>query len=138
MKTFHFMIESLVLFFFGGLTYYCLELVFRGYSHYSMFLCGGLAFYLVSLFNRHFEHSLYLVTRLILSACIITLVELLFGAIFNLYLGYSIWDYSEHIIQYKGQICLTFSILWFFLSLPVFWLEKGIRILFSSEIFSIN
>lgn len=127
MKTFYFTIESLFLFFFGGLTYYTIEIIFRGYSHYSMILCGGLAFYLVSLFNRHYERSLHLITRLILSSAIITATELFFGVIFNLYLGYSVWDYSEHAIHYRGQICLTFSILWFFLSVPVLFIEKWIR-----------
>lgn len=127
MKNFYFTIESLFLFFFGGLTYYTIEVVFRGYSHYSMILCGGLAFYLVSLFNRHYEKSLHLTTRLILSSTIITATELLFGVIFNLYLGYSVWDYSEHVIHFRGQICLTFSILWFFLSVPVLFIERWIR-----------
>lgn len=127
MKKLYFIIESLFLFFFGGLIYYCLELFFRGFSHYSMFLCGGLAFLCVSLFNRKYESHLYLITRLIISSFIITAIELLFGIIFNLHLGYSVWDYSEHAIQYRGQICLTFSILWFFLSLPLFWIERRLR-----------
>lgn len=132
MKPFYPMIEALFFFFFGGTLYYCLELIFRGHSHYSMILCGGLAFYFVSLMNRHFERFLHLVTRLILSSMIITGTELIFGIIFNLHLGYSVWDYSEHAIHYRGQICLTFSILWFFLSLPLFWVEKKIRLAFLS------
>lgn len=132
MKPFYRMLEALFFFFFGGTLYYCLELIFRGHSHYSMILCGGLVFYFVSLMNRHCEKVLHLVTRLILSSMIITGTELIFGIIFNLHFGYSVWDYSEHAIHYRGQICLTFSILWFFLSLPLFWLERKIRLVFSS------
>lgn len=134
MKLLYRVLEFIFFLFFGGFTYYFLELFFRGFSHYSMVLCGGLAFYAVSLFNRYFEYSLHIITRLICSALIITAMELIFGIIFNLYLGKNIWNYSEHAIHYKGQICLTFSILWFFLSYPVLYIEKWIRMhLFSTN-----
>jgi uncharacterized membrane protein len=127
MKTLSSILEPLFLICLGGMLYYFMELTTRGHSHYSMMLCGGLSFYAASLINRYFEGKLSLLSRMILSAIVITLIELCFGLYFNLYLHLHVWDYSTHLIQYKGQICLTFSILWFFLSLPIFWVEKGVR-----------
>lgn len=120
-------LNDLFLICFGGTFYYLLEILVRERSHYSMILCGGLAFYSASLINRFFESRLFLITRMILSALVITQIELCFGLFFNLFLHQHVWDYSTHLIQYQGQICLSFSILWFFLSLPLFWLEKFFR-----------
>ena len=120
-------IDFCTFFFLGGTAYYLLEILYRGYSHYSMFLGGGIIFYLISLFHRKYQTRLHLVTRMIISAMIITFVELLFGLYFNLHLHEQVWDYSLHYYNYKGQICLTFSILWFFLSLPVLLLESFLR-----------
>ena len=121
--------EIFFFFIFGGLTYYTIEILYRGYSHYSMFLCGGIVFYSISLFNRRYNYTLHLVTRMIVSALIITVIELLFGIFFNLILLKQVWNYSTHFYNYRGQICLTFSILWFFLSLPVLYTEEKIRFL---------
>lgn len=33
-----------ILFAIGGMAYFLLEVLVRGYSHYSMFLCGGACF----------------------------------------------------------------------------------------------
>lgn len=131
MRHYHWILKSLFYIFFGGITYYLIEILYRGRSHYSMFLCGGLSFYLISLFNRRYSSSFHLITKMIICTFIITFFELLFGIVFNLYLQNQIWDYSNQYYNYKGQICLTFSILWFFLSLPVLYLDEIIRTAFS-------
>ena len=127
MKHIYSIIEAVFYIFFGGLIYYLIEILFRGYSHYSMFLCGGIIFYCISLFNRRYFCSLHVITRAIIAAFIITLIELLFGILFNLYLHMQVWDYSNQYYNYKGQICLTFSILWFFLSFPVLSMDSFIQ-----------
>ena len=117
-------LEPFIYILFGGLTYYCIELIFRGFSHYSMFLCGGIIFYIIGLFQRFAPESLHFVTKMIITTLIITVIELCFGILFNLVLHEQVWDYSSHYYHWRGQICLTFSILWFFLSAPVLYLEK--------------
>ena len=134
MKTISSLLEPLFFICLGGIIYYFIEIAFRGESHYSMILCGGIAFYTVSFLNRHLEDRLSILSRMILSALLITLIEFWFGVYFNLYLHEDVWDYSGHFIQYKGQVCLTFTVIWFFLSLPLFWVEKYIR----SHIFRIS
>ena len=37
----------------GGTLYYSFEMIFRGFSHWSMFMLGG--FCLVSVYNRHLD-----------------------------------------------------------------------------------
>ena len=38
--------------------------------------------------------------------------------IVNIILQWNVWDYSNVPFNVMGQICLPFSIIWFFLSLP--------------------
>jgi len=112
----------------GGNLYYILEVIWRGYSHFSMFLLGGLCFILIGLINEsHATSNLPLIMQQAIAAIIITLLEFVFGLIFNIYLGLGIWDYSSLRFNYMGQICLTFSILWFFLSLPAIMLDDYLR-----------
>lgn len=41
---------------------------------------------------------------------LICIVELLTGVIFNLYLHFNLWDYSQDKFNFMGQICLKNSI----------------------------
>ena len=47
---------------------------------------------------------------------IITGVELLFGLIFNIILKEHVWDYSGVPLNFLGQVCVPFSLIWFALS----------------------
>ena len=46
----------------------------------------------------------------------ITVSELICGMIDNLWLKLNVWDYSNIPLNYLGQICLPFCMLWFVLS----------------------
>ena len=46
---------------------------------------------------------------------VITAVELITGSLFNR--QYQVWDYRPLPLNYKGQICMGFSLLWMPLSL---------------------
>ena len=39
----------------GGLIYSLIEIIYRGYTHWSMVIVGGLAFYLIGRINEHIE-----------------------------------------------------------------------------------
>ena len=58
----------------GGVLYYFLEILFRGYSHFSMFLCGGLCFAGLYLINV-LCHGAFRVLRWITGALLITVTE---------------------------------------------------------------
>ena len=97
------------LFALGGGAYVGLELLWRGRSHYSMFLAGGAALLLIGQLN-HVKPKLPLLFRAVAGAGIITMVELTAGLLFNR--NYSVWDYRGHWGNYMGQICPLFSLLW--------------------------
>ena len=97
------------LFSLGGLAYCGLELLWRGRTHYSMFLAGGSSLLLLGKLNRT-EPKLPLFLRAVVGSGIITLVELTAGLIFNR--SYTVWDYRDQWGNWLGQICPLFSLLW--------------------------
>ncbi|OZV10192.1 hypothetical protein CIW83_21645 [Tissierella sp. P1] len=122
------LIKYLILFIIGGISYFFIEILWRGYSHMTMLILGGLCFILVGLIGEHyFTFNKSLLLQQVISCLIITVLELVFGLILNLGMGLDIWDYSNLKFNFMGQICLKYSILWFFLSLPTIILYDYIR-----------
>ena len=115
-----------LLFLFGAVGYYLIEIAFRGYSHWTMALCGGICLCLIYLTNRRLARR-SLLLRALLGALIITAVEFVAGCILNLWLGLGIWNYTEVPLNLWGQICLPFFVLWFLLSLGAAGLCRLIR-----------
>ena len=63
-----------------------------------------------------------------------TAMELVVGIPLNLMLGLHIWDYSSLPFNLLGQICLPFTVLWFFLALLCIFVDDWLRhILFHEE-----
>lgn len=118
-------IRPLVLFGIGGLTYIMIELLWRGYSHWTMFLIGGLCFLLIGGINEVYTFDMPLVQQMAISAVMVTMVELLAGLLINC--NYSIWDYRDMPFNVMGQICLPYTVLWFFLSLLAIIIDDYIR-----------
>ena len=99
----------------GGTAYYGIEVLARGFSHWTMFLVGGICFILIGIINE-ITPKIPLIQQMLLSAVIITAVEFVSGCILNLRLGLNIWDYSENFGNILGQICPRHTIYWFLLS----------------------
>lgn len=93
----------------GGLCYVGLEYLWRGWSHFSMFLAGGTCFLLLGKLCRA-ATRLPLVIQGILGSGIITAVELVTGLLVNS--QFTIWDYRQMPLNFLGQICLPYSLLW--------------------------
>lgn len=100
----------------GGMVYYNFEILYRGYSHFSMFLCGGFSFYTIGTLNEHPNYKLSFLSQMCIGTLIITGFEFITGMIVNLFLHLHVWDYSNLPFNIKGQICLPFTIVWFFLT----------------------
>lgn len=98
-----------VLFYTGGSAYLSLELLFRGRSYGSMFCAGGICFLLIGHLSR-VQPKLPLWGRTLVGAGIVTMVELAVGMLVNR--GYQVWDYRGQPLNFMGQICLPFSLLW--------------------------
>lgn len=91
----------------GGCAYMGMELLWRGWSHSSMFLAGGSCFLLLGKLGKVTKNFF---TRAIVGAGIITGVEFLTGLLVNR--QYRVWDYRNMPLNIKGQICLPFCLLW--------------------------
>ena len=70
----------------GGLMYITLELLWRGYSHWTMFILGGLCFIGLGLINEALPWSMPLWQQVIIGACIVTVLEFATGCVVNLWL----------------------------------------------------
>lgn len=125
--------KQLYLFSLGGILYCLIEMLWRGYTHQSMFFVGGICFVLVGLINELFTFDIPLIIQMVISGAIITLVEFVSGCILNIYLGLNVWDYSNMPFNILGQVCLTYSMLWVLLSLLAIILDDYIRYWFFKE-----
>ncbi len=110
----------------GAVGYCLIELIWRGYTHPSMGLAGGLSFCFIAIIQKQLK-PLNFIYRCIASGLCITAIELIFGGVFNILLGYSVWNYSHIPFNFHGQICLTFTVLWCFLSAPMLILTDILR-----------
>lgn len=99
----------------GGILYPIIELLWRGRTHCSMAVAGGISLCCIDRISRK-KRSLFL--QGILCSALITAVEFLFGMAVNRIGHRKVWDYSHLPGNLFGQICLPFSIAWFFLSIP--------------------
>lgn len=111
------------LFLIGATLYIVLEIFWRGYSHWTMFPLSGLLFVLVGRLNDFLPWEMPLLLQMLLGGLIITLGELLAGCIVNLWLGWSVWDYSALPFNLWGQICLQYFGFWVLLSCPIILLD---------------
>ena len=112
----NYLFKESFLFIVGGIVYYLIEILARGYSHWSMFLLGGLCFIIIGLLNEFYEWETPFHYQCLIGAVIITVLEFLTGLLVNLQLGWDIWDYSDEPFNFMGQICLSHSFYWIFLS----------------------
>ena len=113
-----------MLFFLGGAGYVLLELLYRGRSHYSMFLAGGICFLLLGKLEV-VRPRLPGWARALVGAGIITMVELGTGLLFNR--DYSVWDYRAVPGNFCGQICPRFTLLWIPLAAAAGWLYRKLK-----------
>ena len=116
-------IERSAMFFLGGVGYVSLELLWRGWSHISMFLAGGTCFLLLGQLDRIKNVPLWL--RGILGSVTITAVELITGLVFNR--GFQVWDYRDTPMNFLGQICLPFTLLWVPISIGAMLLYRTVE-----------
>ena len=82
-----------------------LELLWRGWTHSTMFFAGGTCFLLLGRLKDAPP-----VVKAVAGAGIITAVELAAGLLINR--QYTVWDYRDVPLNFRGQICLPYSLLW--------------------------
>ena len=99
--------KQILLFYLGGMAYAGLELLWRGRTHGSMFLLGGGCFLALGQLRRL---RLPLPLRAVAGSAAVTAAELATGLLVNR--SYHIWDYRRVPLNFMGQICLRYSLLW--------------------------
>ncbi len=107
--------EYFIVYLLGAALYGLAELLWRGWTHWTMLLCGGLCFTLIYIISGS---GLGRVRKWILCAAVITAVEFETGLLVNLTLGWGVWDYSDMPLNLMGQICPAFTLAWLALSVP--------------------
>lgn len=121
-----YILKYLFLFLVGGICYFGIEILARGFSHWTMIVVGGICFVLIGLLNEK-TPKMPLIKQMIYSTILITVIEFVSGCILNLWLKLDIWDYSDNAFNLLGQICLSHTIYWFFLSVVGIILDDYLR-----------
>lgn len=111
----------------GGVIYAALEMICRGYTHWTMVILGGVCFVAIGLLNEVIPLEMPLAVQMLCGCIIITVLELCCGCIVNIWLGWDVWDYSSEWGNLLGQICPKFSVIWYFVSLIAILLDDYLR-----------
>ena len=128
-------LKQIFLYIIGGLIYLLIEILFRGHTHWTMFIIGGLCFTLIGLLNECPNLRLSLIYQGILGSIIIPIIEFISGIIINIILKWNVWDYSNQPLNLLGQICLPFSLACIFLAIIAVFVDDILRyIIFKEEI----
>ena len=91
----------------GAVGYPLLEIACRGRTHPSMALAGGLSCLAIHRIGRL---TAPLPVRAALSGLGVTGIEAACGLIWNR--RYQVWDYRGLPLNWHGQICLPYTLLW--------------------------
>lgn len=126
-------LKYLILFSIGGIAYYLGEILWRGWSHPSMFVLGGLCFVLIGIINEFLSFEIPFAVQMIIGAAIITSLEFIAGFILNIKLHLNIWDYSDMPMNIMGQICIPYIFGWFLLTPACILLDDYMRYYFFDE-----
>lgn len=124
MKSYH---KNLILWMIGGLLYFGIELLWRGYSHWTMFFLGGICFVCIGAINEIIPWCMPLWQQALIGTAMITAAEFAVGCIVNLWLGWDVWNYSDVPFNVLGQICLPYILLWIPVSVAGIVLDDYLR-----------
>lgn len=100
------------LFCLGGSGYALIEILWRGFTHWSMFITGGFVFIGLGIIEENLKDRISLI-RWLTGTVFITLSEFLVGIWVNIALKLNVWDYSGEWGNILGQICIRYSFYWF-------------------------
>lgn len=132
-KTIFNIMKYLAIFEIGGAIYYQIEVLFRGYSHSSMFILGGICLILIGLLNEIYSFNMYIELQVLIGDLIVLILEFCTGLIVNVWLGLGVWDYSNQPFNIMGQVCLLFAIIWIPIILVAILLDDWVRLNYGEE-----
>ena len=88
----------------GGMTYFFIENLWRGYSHFSMIILGSVCFICMGLINEFLSWETPLWKQALIGGATTTLLEFITGCIVNLWLGLNVWHYDRFDIDRKSVV----------------------------------
>jgi uncharacterized membrane protein len=103
--------EIAYVFLFGCFLYSLIEIAARGRTHWSMTLTGGAC--LAFIYHITTRSKMNLFVRCLAGTVFITVAEFVVGFYVNIMMKWNVWDYSDVPVNFMGQICLPFSLIWF-------------------------
>ena len=108
-------IGKLGLFLSCGFIYCMIEILFRGWSHWSMFvLTGFLGVFCVDSINNTLSFDCDYIAQILISTILCTIGEGISGIILNIWLQLNVWDYSKMTFGtfFFGQCNVLFCFAW--------------------------
>ena len=108
-------IGKLGLFLSCGFIYCMIEILFRGWSHWSMFvLAGFLGVFCIDSINNVLSFDCDYIVQIIISTILCTIGEGISGIILNVWLQLNVWDYSKMTFGtfFFGQCNVLFCFAW--------------------------
>ena len=103
--------EYLFLWALGGSIYYTFEMVFRGFSHWSMFVLGGICLVFCAQQGLWTGWSEPFWKQVLWCTIFVTACEFITGIIVNRWMHWEVWDYTDQFMHLFGQLCLPFTII---------------------------
>lgn len=106
------LLQIMIMFFLCGLIYLGVEVMWRGYTHRSMFIVAGLIFVIGGEQNNTLPWEMPFWLQCLIVWITILSVEFFAGCMINLWLGLGVWNYSNMPGNILGQICPQYALLW--------------------------
>ena len=120
-------LKNVVLFGVGMIAYMLIEQIYRGYTFFEMGICGGIAIVLLDKINDHISWDMDILLQGCIGSALITGMEFIIGNLSLAGVLPKMWDYSNVWMNYKGIICLPFSLIWVVLSICAIMLADAIN-----------
>jgi len=95
-----------------GLSYYGIEMLWRGYSHWTMFLLGGVCGTSIGMLNEHkLTWNMPIWKQILYGEAIVLPLEFATGILVNIILKWNVWDYSNLPFNILGQFSPLFALV---------------------------
>ena len=120
-------LKNVVLFGVGGLAYGIIEIIYRFRTYPLMILCGGIAIIILDKINNYISWDMDILLQGCIGSALITGMEFIIGNLSLAGVLPKMWDYSNVWLNYKGIICLPFSLIWIVLSICAIMLADAIN-----------
>lgn len=109
--------KNTIMFLIGYCLYIAIEVTYRSYSFWLMGIVGGFMFLVLDKINNKISWDVDILLQGTIGSLIITFFEYVIGELFLNGVLPVMWDYSNVFLNYKGIICLPFSLVWVVLSI---------------------